>query len=159
MKTCKWIYLCVLFLLCIGLVGWTNYASGQGVKDSAGVTKEAEKYMPLLKGSLWVKADYNAKIAFLWGVAHVVLIEQVLMEEVPEVRTENFCAKVIEARRARVSAGTAAMTFNEAVKQIDAYYKDHPDQLEVPVMRIIWDVAVRPNIKTGIGGRPLMPLK
>ena len=159
MKRPKLIQICFLFLVCMVFVSWTTHAFGQGVKDSAGATKEAEKYMPLLKGSLWVKADYNAKIAFLWGVAHVVLIEQVLMEEVPEVRTENFCAKVIEARRARVSAGTAAMTFNEAVKQIDQYYKDHPDQLEVPVMRIIWDVAVRPNIKTGIGGRPLKPLK
>jgi hypothetical protein len=155
MKTSKWIYLCVLFLLCIGLVGWTNYASGQPKKSEADVQKEFQKYMPLLKGSLWVKADHNSKLAFLWGVAHVVLIEQVLMEEVPELRTENFCAKVIEARRARVSAGTAAMTFNEAVKQIDQYYKDHPDQLEVPVLRVIWDVAVKPNIKTGIGGRPL----
>ncbi len=155
MKTSKWIYLCVLFLFCIGSVGWTTYASGQPQKGEAEVEKEFQKYMPLLKGSLWVKADHKSKIAFLWGVAHVVLIEQVLMEEVPELRVENFCAKVIEARRARVSAGTAAMTFNEAVQKIDQYYKDHPDQLEVPVLRVIWDVSIKPSIKTGIGGRPL----
>ena len=155
MKTSKWICLCLLFLFCIGSVGWTTHASAQGAKEEARVTKEAEQFMPLLKGSLWVKADNKSKIAFLWGVAHVILIEQVLMEEVPELRVENFCSKVIEARRARVSAGTAAMTFNEAVQQIDQYYKDHPDQLEVPVLRVIWDVAVKPNIKTGIGGRPL----
>ena len=155
MKTSKWIYLCVLFLFCVGSVGWTTYASSQPKQGAEEVQKEFQKYMPLLKGSLWVKADRNAKVGFVWGAAHIILIEKVLMEEVPELRVENFCAKVIEARQARLSAGTAALTINDVVNQIDQYYKDHPDQLEVPVLRVIWDVAVKPNIKTGIGGRPL----
>jgi hypothetical protein len=67
---------------------------------------------------------------------------------------ENFCAKVAESRRARVSAGTA-MTINQIISTIDQYYKDHPDKLEMPVLGVIWDVGVKPNLKTGIGGRPL----
>jgi len=154
MKMSKLIYLCLLVSLCIGFAGWTIPASGQGSKDAAAVAKEAEKYMPLLKGVLWQKMGPNAKVAFIWGVAHVILIENVLMEEVPELRTENFSAKVAEARRARVSAGTA-MTINQMVSAIDQYYKDHPDRLEVPVLGVIWDAGVKPNLKTGIGGRPL----
>jgi hypothetical protein len=76
------------------------------------------------------------------------------MEEVPALKVENFSAKVAEARRARVATGTA-MTINQIVRTIDQYYKDHPDQLEAPVMKVIWDVVIRPNIKTGIAGRPL----
>ena len=154
MKRSKLISLCFLVSLCIGLVGWTTHASGQGAKDSAAVVKEMERYMPLLKGEQWQKLDSNAKVAFIWGAAHVILIENVLMEEIPELRRENFSAKVVEARRARVSAGTA-LTINQTIDAIDQYYKDHPDQLQVPVMKVIWDVGVKPQLKTGIAGRPL----
>ena len=44
---------------------------------------------------------------------------------------------------------------NEVVASIDQFYKDHPGQLQTPVMKVIWDVMIRPNIRTGIGGRPL----
>jgi len=154
MKRPKLIQVCFLFLLCIGFAGWTTHALGQGAKDAAGVAKEAEKYMPLLKGAQWLKLDSNSKVAFIWGAAHVILIENVLMEEAPELRTQNFSAKVVEARRARVSAGTA-MTINQIISAIDQYYKDHPDKLDVPVLGVIWEVGVKPNLKTGIGGRPL----
>jgi hypothetical protein len=150
MKRPKLIQICFLLLLCIGFVGWTTYASGQEGK----VAKEAEQYMPLCKGVQWQKMDSNSKVAFIWGAAHVILIEAILMEEVPELKRENFSAKVVEARRARKAAGTA-MTINQAISAIDQYYKDHPDQLEVPVLRVIWDVGVKPNLKTGIAGRPL----
>jgi hypothetical protein len=154
MKRSKLIYLCFLFLLCIGFAGWTTHASGQAVKDSAGVVKEMEMYMPLCKGEQWQKMDSNAKVSFIWGAAHVILIENILMEEIPELRRENFSAKVVEARRERVKAGTA-LTINQAIDAIDQYYKDHPDQLQVPVMKVIWDVGVKPQLKTGIAGRPL----
>jgi hypothetical protein len=76
------------------------------------------------------------------------------MEEIPELRRENFSAKVYEARTARVKAGTA-MTINEIIKAIDQYYKEHPDQLGTPVMAVIWNVGIKPQLKTGIAGRPL----
>ncbi len=155
MKRRKLIQLCFLFLLCIGFAGWTTNASCQQKVDADAVKKEMEKAMPLLKGTLWQKVDHNAKLGFVWGVAHVILIEKVLMEEIPELRRESFVTKVIEARAARISAGKAAMSINDIVYQIDQYYKDHPDQLEVPVMKVVWDVAIKPYIKTGIAGRPL----
>lgn len=153
MKRPKLIQICLLFLLCIGVAGWTTHASSQE-KDATAVTKEMEKTMPLLKGEQWLKIDSNAKIAFIWGAAHVILIEKVLMEEIPELKRENFSAKVVEARTAKVQAGTT-MTINEMVSAIDQYYKEHPDQLGTPVMAVIWNVGVKPYLKTGIAGRPL----
>jgi hypothetical protein len=155
MKRPKLIQLCFLFLLCIGFAGWATHASGQQAQTPDAVVKEMEKAMPLAKGDVWQKADHNAKVAFIWGVAHVILIEKVLMEEIPELRRESFVAKVLEAREARIKAGTAAMSINDIVDQIDQYYKNHPDQLQVPVMKVVWDFAIKPNIKTGIAGRPL----
>ncbi len=112
MKRTKLIQVCLLFLLCIGLAGWATHASGQQKQDAAAVVKEMEKAMPLAKGDVWQKADHNATVAFIWGVAHVILIEKVLMEEIPELRRESFVTKVLEAREARIKAGTAAMTIN-----------------------------------------------
>ena len=147
MKRAGLIKLGWLFLLFIGFTAWTMDASGQEKKDY-------EKYMPLCKGTHWQRAKMDAKVAFIWGAAHVVLIENILMEEIPELKRENFSAKVVEARRARVSAGTT-LTIYEMVQMIDQFYKDHPDQLEKPVMKVLWDIGVKPNLKTGIAGRPL----
>jgi hypothetical protein len=85
---------------------------------------------------------------------NVVLIEKVLMEEIPELKIENFSAKVVEARDAKAQAGKAP-TINEIISAIDQYYKEHPDQLGTPVMAVIWNVGVKPYLKTGIAGRPL----
>ena len=152
MKRPKLIQICFLCLLCMVLVSWTTLASGQPKPGE--VAKEAEKYMPICKGEQWQKMVPDAKVAFLWGVAHVILVEGVLMEEIPELKVENFSAKIIEARRARVGAGTA-MTINQIIATIDQHYKDHPDQLGYPVLRVIWEGWIIPQLKTGIGGRPL----
>ena len=155
MKRPKLIQICLLlFLLCIGFAAWTTHASAQGGKDASAVTKEMEKVMPLLKGEQWQKMDPNSKVAFIWGAAHVILIEAMLMEEIPELRRESFSAKVAEARAAQVKAGKAR-TINEMVSAIDQYYKEHPDQLGTAVVAVIWNVGVKPHIKTGIAGRPL----
>jgi len=154
MKRLKWIQICFLFFVCIGVGGWATHASGQGTKDATTVQKEMEKTMPLLKGEQWQKMDPNSKVAFIWGAAHVILIEKVLMEEIPDLRRENFSAKVVEARDAQVKAGKAR-TINEMVSAIDQYYKEHPDQLGTAVVAVIWNVGVKPHLKTGINGRPL----
>ena len=158
MKRLTLIQLCCLVLLCIGFAGWATHASGQQNKGSEYVAKAMGEKMPLVTGVIWQKAENNAKFAFVWGMAQVILVEAVLMEEFPELKRESFVTKLMEARAARIIAGTAALTLNDVVNQIDQYYKDHPNQLEVPVIKVIWDVGVLPYIKTGVAGRPL-PLK
>ncbi len=154
MKRVKWIQICFLFFVCIGVGVWATHASGQQRVDEGVVQKESERYMPLLKGDYWQKMSPNSKVSFIWGVAHVVLIEMVLMEQAPELKRESFVTKVAEARAARTAAGTR-LTINQVIDIIDQYYKSHPDKLEVPVMKVIWDLMIKPNIKTGIAGRPL----
>jgi len=154
MKRPKWIQICFVFFVCIGVGVWGTHASDQEKVDATTVGKEMAKVMPLLKGEQWQKMDPNSKVAFLWGVAHVILIEQILMEEIPELRRESFSAKAFEARTAQVKAGKAR-TINEMVSAIDQYYKEHPDQLGTPVMGVIWNVGIKPHLKTGIAGRPL----
>ena len=157
MKRSRLIQILVLLSLSMGFVFWTINASAQGATGQTPMEKEAEQYMPLLKGDQWLKLDPNSKVAFIWGAAHVVLVELILMEEFPQLKVENFSAKVHESRTARQKAGTplSKMTINEAIRQIDEFYKNNPGKRDVSVMRVIWDVGIKPHVKTNIAGRPL----
>ena len=157
MKRSRLIQICILLSLSMGFVFWTIQASGQGVKDAASLEQDMDKYMPILRGDQWLKLDPNSKVAFIWGAAHVVLVELILMEEFPQLKVENFSAKVHESRTARQKAGTplSKMTINEAIRQIDEFYKNNPGKRDVSVMRVIWDVGIKPHVKTNIAGRPL----
>ena len=114
-------------------------AMEKGLQDSLGV--------PILTGELWQKMTPDSKVAFIWGFGHVVTIEQHLMDKYPELKRDSFVPKVVE--------GMADIPMNEVVARVDQYYSAHPDQLKEPVTKAIWDTMIKPNIKTGIAGRPL----
>lgn len=111
----------------------------KGLDDSMG--------MPVLKGDLWQKMTHDEKVAFIWGFGHVVSIEQYLMEKHPELKRESFVAKVVE--------GMANTPMSEVVTRVDSYYAMNPGEIDKPVTSVLWDAMIRPNIKTGIAGRPL----
>jgi hypothetical protein len=69
------------------------------------------------------------------------------MEKFPELQRESFSAKVVQ--------GMADMPMEKVVAGIDDYFRANPNQLETPVTNVIWDLMIKPNIKTGIAGRPL----
>jgi hypothetical protein len=103
--------------------------------------------MKLLTGTIWQKATQDEKVAFVWGFCHVVTIEQGLMETFPQLKVENFSAKVVE--------GMAGTKMKDIVLKVDEYYAANPTQIEVSVVRVMWDMVIKPNLKTGVAGRPL----
>ena len=103
--------------------------------------------MPVLKGDVWQKMTHDSKIAFVWGFGHVVSIEQNLMEKFPELRRDSFVTKVIE--------GMEDIPMETVIAKVDKYYNANPSKIETPVTNVIWDLMIKPNIKTGIAGRSL----
>ena len=132
--------ICGMLFLCLGLLGLPF----QGARADK---LEDHIKMPLLKGTEWQHMTPDSKVAFIWGAGHVVTIEHAVMNQISELKRDSFVTKVGEA--------LAGVPMNTIVAKVDEYYKAHPDQLEVPVMRVIWDTMIKPNIKTGIAGRPL----
>jgi hypothetical protein len=128
-------------------------AAGSRMHDPAyaeGTVAEAvAKEMPVLKGDQWLTMDENAKIAFIWGAGHVVTIEEVIMEKYPDQKRDTFVAKVVEA------STNSPMTMSQVVAMVDKFYQDNPDKTDTPVMAVIWESMIKPNIKTGIAGKPL----
>jgi hypothetical protein len=41
------------------------------------------------------------------------------------------------------------------VSTVDSFYKENPDKVNLSVIRVVWDTMIKPNIKTGIAGKPL----
>ncbi len=118
-------------------------------RGETAVNKELEKDigMPILDGDLWQKMTHDDKVAFIWGFWHVVSIERYLMGKYPEFKTDNFSAKVIEG------SNKTRLNMNEIVTLVDKYYQSNPNEIEKPVVAVLWDNMVKANIKTGIAGR------
>ncbi len=154
MKAPRVLKVCIAVAVALWLMSWLslNVLAAESRGEKA-VNKELEKDvgMPILDGDLWQKMTHDDKIAFVWGFWHVVSMEHYLMDKYPQLKVENFSAKIIEASH------KAPNTTDEVVALIDTYYQKNPDEIKKPVVGVIWDEMVMPNIKAGIAGRPLRP--
>jgi hypothetical protein len=150
MKLLKGLGSCTVLALFLGLV---VLSSGAGAAEdrTAAVSKRMEESLglPLLTGNVWQTMTPDCKVAFIWGFGHVVTIERELAVKFPELEDQDFSRKAAE--------GMGGMPMNDIVATIDNYYKTHPDQLDIPVVRVIWDTMIKPKITTGIAGQPLKP--
>lgn len=135
----------ILLLFVIGVIAGMN----NGASAEETIAEAVAREMPVLKGDQWVAMDENAKVAFIWGAGHVVIIEEVLMERYPDQKRDTFVTKVVEA------STNSPMTMSQVAAMVDKFYQENPDKTDTPVMAVIWDTIVKPNIKTGIAGKPL----
>jgi len=125
-----------VFLFCLVL--------GMGSNE---VIAAEEIKAPLLTGLTWVKMSQDQKAAYIWGAGDIIDLEQEIMEIYPELKRESFVAKAVE--------GIGDVQINEIVSNVDQFYNAHPDQANLSVIRVIWNTMIKPNIKTGIAGKPL----
>jgi hypothetical protein len=105
------------------------------------------KEMPVLTGEEWQTFRPETKIAFIWGIGHVVTIEEHVIKRHPELSRQGFTAKLAE--------GLRGIPMNNIIQVIDSYYQNNPDDLDLPVMRVIWSQIVKPKLKTGVADQPL----
>lgn len=145
MRTRKMIYFYCVLVFFIGLVGWSFYAAAED-KPQIDLGQKLNE-MPVLTGDLWQKMTVDEKVAFVWGIGHVVSIERQTIERYPELKRESFVSKLAE--------GLAGMPMNGIIIEIDKYYRENPDDLEAPVMEVMWDDIVKPKLKSGIANVPL----
>jgi len=138
----------VIVALCL-LVLWAGSALTAAAADQplpVDTSKEL-KEMPVLTGDVWLKLHQDTKLAFIWGVCHVVTIEQHVVKKHPDLAKPDFPTKLAE--------GLDGVLMNSIVAQIDTFYHNNPDDLDVPVMSVLWGQIVRPRLTTGIDNRPI----
>lgn len=132
---------CFLVLLC----GWVVIGKAIGADAAAALQKDLQE-MPVLTGETWQTMAQDSKIAFIWGVGHVVTIEDHVIQRHPELLRKDFVTKLGE--------GLRGVPMSSIIEQVDGYYRQNPEDLDLPVMRVIWAEIVRPRIKAGIADRP-----
>lgn len=134
-----------LFYLLLAILLWCIPASAEE-KTPSDLTRELEE-MPVLTGEEWQTLRYDTKVAFIWGVGHVVTIEEHVVRRHPELKRPDFSAKLAE--------GLRGVPMKTIIEVVDAYYQNNPDDLDLPVMRVVWRQLVKPKLTTGIADRPL----
>lgn len=100
------------------------------------------KEMPVLAGDVWQKMTHDEKVAFIWGMGHMLSIERNMIAKHPEVKKTGFTCKMAE--------GLAGISMNDIIDDIDKYYRENPDDLQAPVIEVIWDDIAKPRIKPDV---------
>ena len=144
MKKSKTMRFCCMLVILAGLflVGKAFAADEAATLDTGRELKE----MPVLTGESWQSLQPDTKIAFIWGIGHVVTIEEHVMQRHPEMQRKDCVAKLGE--------GLRGMPMSSIIERIDGYYRRNPDDLDLPVMRVMWSQIVKPRLKSGVGDVP-----
>ncbi|HJV64904.1 MAG TPA: hypothetical protein VJ550_04135 [Geomonas sp.] len=147
MRTAKGTAICCLLAALAICSGW-RAARAADPPTPSDTGKESQE-MPVLRGTEWLALEQNAKITFVWGIGHVVTIEEHVEKRHPELARKGFVAKLAE--------GLRGVPMNSIVQQIDTFYQKNPDKVDLPVMRVIWGQIVKPKLSSGIADAPLAP--
>lgn len=115
-----------LVVLVAGILAWSQRASA-----------ETEELL-LLDGNGWQQLSYEGKLAFVWGMAHVIEFERHLAGDSWDPDAKSFVPHFV--------AGLKGKTLNDVVVQIDAYYQASSDRLGDPVMKAIVHTIVLPAL-------------
>lgn len=145
MRLPKLICLCCMLALVGATAGTYTDASAAEEKPLSDASANL-KEMPLLDGETWQAMTSNEKIAFIWGIGHVVTMEREAAEQRPELKRAGLAAKMAE--------GMSGIPMNEIVAMINGYYTEHAGSLSDPVMKVLWDRIVKPRIKAGFVDEP-----
>lgn len=144
MQVSKLKKLCCLVVVAAG-VGMVDQALAAELPVALETGTEL-KEMPVLDGESWQSMSPDAKIAFIWGVGHVVTVEEAVVQRHPELKRQDFVAKLGD--------GLRGVPMSSIIDRIDSYYRQNPEDRDLPVLRVMWTQIVKPRLKTGIADIP-----
>lgn len=121
------VLMCLAMFFTVATIGTNIVAAAEDLSSAPVVSL---KEMPLLRGDTWLKMSHDEKIAFVWGMGHIITMERERTEQYPELKKQSFAAKLAD--------GLAGMPMNEVVNHVDSYYKDSPDKSTDPVVKALW---------------------
>jgi hypothetical protein len=131
----KILFLSISLVFAASTVGAINSYADESLA-AAPVVSQNE--MPLLRGNTWLKMTQDEKVAFVWGMGHIITMERERIELYPALKKESFVAKLAQ--------GLAGVPMNEVVGAVDQYYKENPDKTAEPVIKVIWEKLVKPKL-------------
>ena len=99
----------------------------------------AAEDVPFVDGESWKKSAPILKRAYLIGVSNLMSAEYAVQKEFgPPPDNQTAIQRLYEE--------IDEVTLDQAIERIDKWYKNHPDQLDMTVIEVIWLDMVRPNL-------------
>lgn len=101
-----------------------------------GTVSAQEADVPLNDGALWQASSQVEKTAYLVGAANFLEVEYVVQQQ-----SENKASDEQSAIR-RWWDALKDDSLDDLINAVDAFYRDNPDQMTVPVLVVIWNTFV-----------------
>jgi len=95
--------------------------------------------LQIVTGEHWTGAELDEKRAYLFGVGNVLEIEQAMAgEDYASLQGRSIVPVLLD--------GLSGMSIAELVTQLDRYYADHPDQVNRPVLEVLYIEMALPRM-------------
>jgi len=114
-----------LFAAFLGLAAWVG-----GVRADE---------VPMVTGEHWVKSSDELKKAYLVGIANVVLVETAFSGANPPADSQSIVPRMVR--------GLKGHSLDSVREGLNKWYAAHPDQLQRPVIEVLWFEMVVPGLQ------------
>ena len=106
---------------------------------SAWASENVAADLTIVTGEHWSTASLEQKRAYLFGVGNVLEIEQAMAgAQYATMRERSLVPVLLE--------GLSGISISDIVVQIDKYYADHPDQINRPVLEVMYLEMALPRL-------------
>jgi hypothetical protein len=104
-----------------------------------GTTALGAEDLTIINGEHWTDSSLEQKRAFLFGVGNVLEIEEAMAgDDFDALRGRSIIPVLLE--------GLSGTSIETIVKQLDKFYADHAEQLDRPVIEVLYLEMALPNL-------------
>jgi hypothetical protein len=105
----------------------------------SGATAWAAQDLEIVTGEHWSSSSLEQKRAFLFGIGNVLEVEQAMAGDEYEARRGRSIIHVL-------LDGLSGTPIADIVTQLDKFYADHSDQINRPVIEVLYLEMALPNM-------------
>lgn len=95
--------------------------------------------VPLVAGKLWNQSSLTEKKSYLVGASNLISLEYTYQASSENPPTER------QSTMPKFHAKTENVTLDQAIAAIDRWYQAHPDNMNQPVLAVVWLTLVEPK--------------
>ena len=96
--------------------------------------------VPIVAGMLWDKSSIVEKKSYLIGASNFISLEHEYQSRAKNPPTYE------QSSVPDFFKHTDNVTLDSAIKAVDEWYKNNPDKKGTPVLTVLWDILVKPNL-------------
>lgn len=125
------------------------FCAGAAYAAESGAQASNPNPVDQFTGKYWVNSEETSKEAYLYGIESAIAIEyfinsRMAAESAKAGKKPAFTLSPFEKGWMEAFKDTQRKTI---VAEIDKWYQEHPDQINRPVLEVIWYELIKPRLK------------